>query len=42
MVELFESIFWETATQSVVLFVPILSVIIISKLIHFFIIRSAE
>lgn len=42
MIDLFEDIFWETATQAAVLFMPIISIILIVKLIHYFIIRGSD
>lgn len=42
MVDLFEDIFWETATQCVVLFLPIIAIILTIKIIHFLIIRGTD
>ena len=42
MVELFEDIFWETAVASVGLLMPIISISLIIKLIHWIIIRGSD
>ena len=42
MVELWESVFWETATQMAQIIMPIISIILIIKIIHYFIIRGTD
>ena len=42
LVNIFKDLFWETATQGVVLIVPIISIILIMKLIHSVIIRGSD
>lgn len=39
---LFESVFWNTATQMALIIMPIISITIIVKIIHYFIIKAGD
>lgn len=42
IVNLFNTIFWNTAQQMALLIMPIISIIVIIKAIHFFIIKGTD
>lgn len=42
MLEIFENLFWLTATQAVKLFVPIISIILLFKLIHLILFKGLD
>lgn len=42
MTELWESVFWETATKMAAIIMPIISITLIIKIIHYFIVRGTD
>ena len=42
IIDLFESVFWNVATNMVYLIMPLISITIIIKIIHYFIIKGTD
>lgn len=42
IVDLFESVFWEVATNMVVLIMPLISITLIIKILYYFIIKGTD
>lgn len=42
IVDLFENIFWNVATNMVYLIMPLISITLIIKIIHYFIIKGSD
>lgn len=42
IVDLFENVFWNTATSMVNLLMPIISITLIIKIVHYFIIKGSD
>lgn len=42
IVDLFENVFWEVATNMVVLIMPLISITLIIKILYYFIIKGTD